>query len=225
MITVRETPTGAAVKIPYELNQSFRLAFKTAKWDSYTKEWTVGPLSVKRLRTWAAEAEEAAKALAAKEESDLVDKELEAVRDELSKVLRETGQVEVHIKWAAASLELLKEAREELAAAKERKQEADAKLATSRAEAMSLLSQAIDLAAVRKAAEVMAHNMNPADRRCKESFEEARRVISKANHALQEAGLICEAIQELASANVNRPDRDHPKYIPQSRWYNVRKVQ
>ncbi|NVZ11670.1 hypothetical protein HW932_20705 [Allochromatium humboldtianum] len=216
---------GYGVRFPFALKEAFRVAFPSAKWNRDDRHWEVGVRSKKRLEAWIEAVKETAEALAIKEELDFVPEELEKIRFQLEAVEREIGTAQALRERLGESRALLEAARAPLIEAKARQEAQAAALIQEKADVNALLMSLIDLHAVKKAVDVMASNMVPADRGRKERFEAARAVVSLARDQLHEAGFALVAIDKIASANVNRPDRDHPyRHVLESDWYALRRV-
>lgn len=216
---------GFAIRFPYPLKDAFRAAFPSARWNAREKQWEVGPRSGKRLEQWVAEAQAAAEQIEAQQELDLAIEELDRVRWEIAKVAGQSRELEALRAETAAARAALHVSRIELEAAGQVRRETEAALNRERDQIARLLSSAIDLAAVRDACRVMAANMVPSDRTRKARFEEAREIVKTQRDVLAKSGIACAAINALAGANVNRPDRDHPRDIPDGAWYRIWKIE
>lgn len=224
-ITELASGTGYAVKFPFALKDAFRAAFPSAKWDAGYRHWQVGPRSKKRLDTWVAEARAAADAVVAHEqaqsESDLIGEELARVRGLLATEERRNREIEGLLVAIARSREMLENNRAALEEARAKRITGERSLSHQRAELNDLLNSIVNMDEVRSCAQKMSINMIPADRSRKALFEDARAKIKHAREQLREAGYSLVAITKLARANVNRPDRDHPKFLTEGDWYSL----
>lgn len=218
-------PKGYSVKFPFELKDAFRVAFPSAKWDPEQRHWTVGPRSKNRLDTWVEEARAAADAVIAhkkaQSEADFVKEELARVRGLLAAEEQRNREIESVIATIKRSRELLEMDMSALEIARSKRLAGERALSQEKAEIDDLLKKIINIEEVRAAAKVMAFNMIPASRSKKALFEDAREKIKHARNQLREAGYSLVAISELAQANVNRPDRDHPKFLTERDWYSL----
>jgi len=212
---------GYAVKFPIALKDAFRTAFPSAKWNASAKQWEVGPRSGTRLQTWVDEATETAHRFEAQDERDFTAKELEKVRLAIKLQIERCGELEALRAETAESRRLLAAGQTELAQASEARQEAEAGLAAERKAVTDLLESVIDMNVVRNAFHVMSANMIPGDRNRKARFEAEREKVKAQRDCLAAAGFACSAINQLAGANVNRPDRDHPRNILEQDWYRI----
>ncbi len=224
-----KTATGFAIRFPFPLKDAFRAAFPAAKWNADEKRWEVGPRSGKRLEQWAAEAQEATADILAREEVEMNAVELAQVRAAIAQARRGAKSAEASaIKLAEIRAQLIEvnaelaAAQGELAAAKSKADVESAKVEQEKAAILGRLGATINMTAVKDAERIMAMNMNSADRRKKDIFETARATVKAERNKLRDAGFECVALEILATANVNRPDRDHPKFIKESDWYAVR---
>jgi hypothetical protein len=221
-IEIIKTLRGHGIRFPKAMKDEFKAAFPSATWKPASGIWEVGPRSLKRLESWVAAVDEQAKSISEleefKEEAELISTEIERTRFQLAKVLSEIGDIEAFTKLACQSRVLLEQAKSDLSAALERKLAANKELQAHRDEVSALLAQAIDLPVVRRAVAVMARNHNWQGR---DKFEEARLIVKNARSQLREAGFECRALNFAASANINRPDRDHCDKISDAHWFEV----
>jgi hypothetical protein len=228
-ITIEKTESGFSVKFPFELKDSFRELFPSAKWDSFGKKWTVGPRSGKRLEAWKAESEQTAETVIAaneaKSELELTENEIASLKLTLSSLSKSTSEIQAMRLQAQESKALLDSLKTAVNEAEITKQNEQARLEQEKQEALQMIGKIIDLPACRNAAATMARNMVPADRTKKALFNDAQETISKAYRQLKEVGLRVEAISFLHYANVNRPDRDHPRFVLDKHWYQVSKCE
>ena len=75
-------------------------------------------------------------------------------------------------------------------------------------------------------AEEMSRNMIPSSPRAKQQFRELKQETVAQRELLREAGFECEAINRIATANVNRPDRDDPcEAVSASDWVEVSQIE
>lgn len=222
---IRKTEAGFAIKFPFALKDAFRAAFPSAKWDAVTREWTVGPRSGKRLQAWVAECQQAADDIAAREEAELAEAELAKVRAEIAAAREQMRSAVEYREQLEATRAAIEAAKQELAQAAAQAEAAQAETRAARNNVIDMLKLHVDLKAIDEAKRVMSKNMNPADRLAKQRFDEARQIVRAERDKLHAAGLTCDGISLLACANVNRPDRDHPRDIPGRAWFTVRQIE
>lgn len=221
---IRKIETGFAIKFPFALKDAFRATFPSAKWDALTKEWTVGPRSGKRLEAWAAEAQQAAADIAAREEAELAQAELTQIRADIEAARQQARTAAEYRAELQATRAALEAAQAELAQANAQAAAAKAETRKEQDQIVALLKTHIDLPSITAAKKEMEQNMAPGDRVKKQRFEEAREVIKAERDKLAAAGLRLQALSELASANINRPDRDHPSNIRPRAWFEVSRI-
>ena len=222
-ITIHEGDDGwAAVQFPFELKDQFKKAFPSAKWDRFNKAWKVGPRTKQRLLDWANEALEAAGAIEEKKRVDaearIVGKELEAIREEL-RSLSESNRV------TKDSLEVLARQKDELAEARERKAQLQAEVKENRQSVTERIEAVIDQEAVNEAESTMARYHRQVGNPARDLFHKAQETIREAKGQLEAAGLRLQAIDYLGGANFNRPDRDHPQFMPENAWHAVEEIE
>lgn len=226
---ITQIDSGFSIEFPFELKDNFKVAFPSAKWNANQKRWEVGPRSGERLKQWAAAASGAATALEERDQVELKDDELATLTAQLADIeagirgtLNEHAKAEQNTAALAELAQRIEAASGQLAEAKAALVDAQAAEQAEKQRIDALLGNVVDLAEIHRQADVMARNMVPADRAKKGRFEEARQFIKSQRDALREAGWQCEAINLLASANVNRKDRDHPNLIKQADWYAIK---
>ena len=211
-----KTAEGAAVQFPFELKDAFRKAFPSAKWNSLAKQWEVGSKSVKRLQQWIAEVDASGveAEIAARDEGDMSEKEVDALVADIAAVRREVAAARAATVAAdearARSEELraqLDAARAELEAAKVAKVAAEA---AAEAVAQDVEARVAHIATRQRIEALrgeMKRNLVP-KAYAKTLFEDAQSKLRQIFRALREAGVECEAARLAANANFNRKDRD-----------------
>lgn len=225
MIEIKKIESGFQVHFPFSLKDSFRATFKTAKWNADERRWEVGTRSEARLRQWAEQAQEAAEAIVAGDDAAMAEEELVALRERIEATRSRKESAEAYLAKLKATRMLIQEASEALASVAKTFEAVQEVVESEQCQIEALLKSVVDLGQIRREAATMAANMVPADRGKKSKFEDARAVVKSARDRLRDAGLVCSAISRLASSNVNRPDRDHPKDIAESEWFNISKVE
>lgn len=225
---ISKIDSGFAIEFPFALKENFKKTFPSSKWNPVKKMWEVGPRSGKRLETWVAEASAAANAIEELDKQEMTASELEDLRRELSAIERKTldtiEQCDSAIENKASIARVADEiasANDRLDAARDKLKAAKSAVKTEKQRVDDLLGSIIDLAEIHRNADIMYRNMIPSNKRAKEKFEDARSVIYDQRELLLDAGWRCRAIEKLATANVNRPDRDHPRHVLESDWYDV----
>ena len=66
--------------------------------------------------------------------------------------------------------------------------------------------------------------MNYQIKGAREKFELAQEEAIELRRIVNDAGYRFDALERIAGASYNRPDRDNPKNIPEQSWYNIRKL-
>lgn len=224
-ITISSIPSGFAIKFPFALKTEFRTAFPSAKWNADAKQWEVGPRTGKRLQQWADEAKSAAQAAAANDELDMTEAELARVRADLVKAKNEIERSRSNIAELAALKAALAAEQKALTQVKQEQAEAKQQESAAAADVKTMLSGIINFAELAALKAEMARNHNPANRAAKEKFEAAREKVSKIRATLAAAGWRSEGISAIASANVNRPDRDSVADISEQSILKITKIE
>lgn len=222
---IDKAANGFSVQVPFSLKDMFRTSFPSAKWNSVEKRWHVGPRSLKRLEQWIAESKDAAEQLKVSEELPLRDDELRRLRSEIADTLKGIDSLEELRAEANESLQLIEQAKAELDRVREIARKERNELAAERTRIDDLLSGVIDMARMREVAKEMAHTMNPAISTQRRRFKELQEWVIEQRGKLAEAGLSCDAVDWLATANLNRPDRDNPKHMRATAWFSVEKLE
>lgn len=227
-IDIKKIEGGFAIKFPKPLLEAFKSAFKSARWNPLAVQWEVGPRTGKRLEQWAEEVKEAAEALAAAEEAEMAAQELLALREEIARVkLAIDSAVEEKEKLASIRA-MLDEEKATIALIKLDKldrEKADESLKEEKRAVIARLKEMCDLESVRQACITMSKTHDPSDRVKKARFKEAQQIAVQEREILAKRGWGCEAVTYVATANINRPDRDGMKNMPQGAWLNIYRLQ
>lgn len=221
---------GFAIKFPFELKDNFRGFFPSAKWNPADKQWEVGSRSGKRLEQWINEinGSDVIESLNNRDAAELAAEELAKLRAELNALsgkitssinlinsLEESKAKVVEVKDLIASKQdKLKIVEEQVKCSKQSLQE-------ERKNIKSMLSGIIDFKVIEDAFYKMSNSMVPSQRSCKRIFNDAQGKIAMERKRLLDAGFRCSALEFLATANVNRPDRDHPKFVTDEMWFKI----
>jgi hypothetical protein len=215
-ITITERKDGWAVKIPFELKNAFKEAFKSGRWDSRNKMWCVGTRSKSRLEQWVAEVNtsgivaeiaEHDEILLAQEEITQLNKNIEAIREKIA--------------VAQATKESLSDCETAISNAKTQLFKDTAKLNELNDSNKSRICEAIDMTAVLSARDAMAKVHKGVKSIQREAFEEARKVIADAAERLEESGIVVVGINRCLNAKFARPDRDFVGNIKDEEFYKI----
>lgn len=229
-VTMLELDKGFAAKFPFELKDDFRSSFPSAKWNPRQKQWEVGPRSGKRLAQWI----DTVKTNYSDESVDEYESHL-LTEKELNALLTKLNELNNEIEAKTQKLKGIVDLRQEIEIAKNlissRQQELDNLKSTIDVENRQIqaekdrihdqLLQVVDIVKLKACAKAMAYHISLLGKPNKEAYYEAQEQITLAQDRLRAVGLKLEAIDRLASANKNRPDRDHPKFITDKMWYEL----
>ncbi len=145
----------------------------------------------------------------------------ESVLDEIQINLKQEKQILTEIEQIKEMTILLNANKADLAKVKTQVKEAQQKLADNRNEMQSVIGEMIDLNKLRKIADIMSSNMNYKIKGMREKFELAQKDALSLRKIVREAGYWFDALERIAGASFNRPDRDNPRDIPESAWYKI----
>jgi len=88
----------------------------------------------------------------------------------------------------------------------------------------ALISTMLDINALRAIANQMSKNMHYSVKGNRERFDLAQDEALVMRRIVREAGFRFDALERIAGASFNRPDRDDPKNIPAQSWYKITKM-
>lgn len=222
MIQAEKIDSGFAVKCPFDLKDQFRKNFPSAKWNSTHRRWEVGPRSGKRLEQWVAEVNGSGviEEIEHRDEVELQEQELRDLRTQLAS-LKSNIHRQAELATSAVDIKtVLSQARSDLESAKtelrtvsERAKAAEKAAQSERETVTALLNQTLNLDAVLDAQKTMARYADQVGARARQEYDRAQAVIAAEHNKLKKAGFRSAGLGALASANFNRPDRDHPKFV------------
>lgn len=213
--------TGFAVNFSFLLENDFRSVFPGADWNPALEQWEVGMTSENRLKQWVEEVNAAGmdELIDDLEVAEMAQEELERTRNNIAQVKAEIRQpyevlddlprIAAYTKKTVEELEKCKASL--LAAEKQIAIEKDA-IQADRDRIDSLLAGVIDMADVRRLADIMVGDLPLEDR------VSARAAVEKHRDQLAKAGWSCRAINGLCRWNVNRCDRI---ILSDAEWYIV----
>ncbi len=226
MITINKTESGFNVFFPFELKDSFKSTFKTAKWDAGQRCWKIGIRSGKKLEKWIELVSQVVNDMIESDAEEMTAREIEAVQAEI-KEIQEKIHEERQARKKYASCEKLKEAKDKIEIAKqEYKEELNAAM-SERSNAEKMLGEVCDLCEIRKAhidmKSVYKKTSGLYKRQNRERFNNACEVMSDQNDKLKKIGFYSVGLRELSFMNFNRPDRDNPFSLKYSDIFDLKK--
>lgn len=223
-IEIIKTTGGAAAKFPFELKDDFRAAFPSAKWNGIEKRWEVGPRSVKRLQQWIDEVNASGiiEEIAARDEADMSEREVEALRRSIETIRSQIGTIEKNIDRAYVAKKVAAKLRKELADASASIESKEAELAAARAEqvaAEEALQSArreasasavgedvvAEIESIRYSMIALARRVNPENR---VKYGALRERLSDIRKSLDEAGVEHKGLNPAANLDWNKATRD-----------------
>lgn len=235
MFEYNKTDEGFSVKFPYDLKDEFRSAFKTSKWDPKNKVWKVGPRSLKKLKHFEKITEDFLSQIDLQDELDLKDKEVSEILMKLeikNETLKQNiKSLEDSIEIRTKQLENLKSLNEDIENSEEyrdlvkKNQNIENAYLAEKEKTKNLLNSLIDMDLIIEYKRKMSSNMCANDTRKKAIFRETVLLVDREKEKLEELGYTSEGINFLSYSNVNRPDRDHPKFCTEEMIYNITKLE
>lgn len=229
-IKVEKIQNGFSISFPFELKNKFREAFPSAKWDAKGKVWTVGPRSGGRLEQWVAlvDASGAVEEIEHRDEREMTEKEVNSLQADLAEIkerikdsLRGKDTLEELREIMGATLDALQKNSMKLAEIKRDSDKIEAEMVKRRNATESTLRQYIDLDAILAAQRKMIAVAKAVGSTAREDWNQGQEVMQKASVQLKEAGMMSYGINKLATANHNRPDRDHPGRVTIEQILNI----
>jgi DNA repair exonuclease SbcCD ATPase subunit len=220
-----ELDKGWGIKFRFELKDSFREVFPTAKWNPVSRQWEMGVRAKKNFEAWASEVQTAEAALVElekeKEAAEWSESEIEKIKASIAQVIAETSKSKAALPKQEALmavrtelLERLKELEPQLS--KERARVASAKKSAQQSEARirQKMEGIVDFAAIEAAFRKMQWAHRGVGSTHRRAFEEAQAVINEQIENLAEAGWGNVGLNWASNANFNRPERDGLNRMP-----------
>jgi len=157
-------------------------------------------------------------------ESRELNRKNEEILQEIKIELKLDQEMRDEIETIKARTAVLEANQAELAKVKLQVVDTETQLQAARSEMTQLIEQMIDLGKLKEIAKIMSNNMNYQIKGAREKFELAQKEAIDLRRIVTEAGYRFDALDRIAGASYNRPDRDNPKNIPEQAWYNIRKL-
>lgn len=222
---------GYAVKFPKILLEEFKRAFPSAQWVHQNIEWEIGPRSEKRLLQWIDIVKEVLESLDKKEELEFTESEIQELLKNIFEKKNQINQYNSEIQRSINSkgsfseaLSLLKQNEQILDRIAGEAKAAKAAEKQAKEEVKQRLGNIVDLPEILTAQQTMARSIGQFDATSRNKFDKAQGIIKRERDTLKQAGLASIGIDKLASANFNRPDRDHPKFVTEDDIFIIREI-
>ncbi len=228
VVAIIKTDAGYDVIYPFQLKDAFKAAFPSARWDKQRRVWTAGPRMRKRLEQWAQEinSTNTLAAIAALEEADLNEREINALHQELRAIEAAAGSAETRLERVQANRIKLEGLVASLDAAKTALASAEAAVAAeieaenaAKAAINAFLDRFVDRRLIEQRASEMERMKN--DYRKKALYLSAQAELVQQRSRLAQAGKGWRWLDWLVGANFNRPDRDAPYMCPPEARYTL----
>lgn len=218
MIEIRERGERLHVEIPYELKDSLKKAFRSAKWHSEDRTWSVVSSGKKRLALWIKKVEESGvlETLQDRSHLELTARELEELHGELDvlkqrlavseKERKENRAKKERIATIKAQMNAIKKTLDDAARSVARERD---ELAAERAMIEARVAEVIDLGEMKEAVKTMLQVGRTATQIGRARFKASQEVIDKVIDQLNAAGLDSKQLWILVNANYNRGHKDY----------------
>lgn len=217
IVLVNEKADEIQVVIPFELKDDLKKAFRSAKWDSGNKRWSVAKSAKKRLEAWIHTVEASGALEALKDRSDFELNECEtddlqlrlnAMKATLSlsedEALRALVLTESRIRLLRA-IDALKP-QIDIAASAAAKTKAEVEAIERKIE--DRLDKIIHVAVMRSAIATMLKEARNMTQIGKERFNNAQAIVADAHEKLAQVGIGSDQLIILINANKNRAYKD-----------------
>lgn len=238
-VTYTKAKEGYHVQFPFDLLQVFKDTFKSAKWLPNERAWLVGPRAEPRLKEFAQVVQERVTAWEELEAAEFSASELAQLQQRLDALNHQiqvrASQIQKDTMSAEAAEELrqaLAQKRTELEAmqpqlhkASQDRAAASAALHAEQCRIDDMLALVIPIKQLKGTTlTAFQRNHNAVGATANRLFHEAQSEFSSAKKALAKQGLRLKALDWLADANFNRPDRDAAHLMPATHWYALDKL-
>ncbi|ELK2252454.1 hypothetical protein NB501_05445 [Vibrio alginolyticus] len=227
---ITKVENGFEVNVDYELKDLFKKSFPSAKWQSQSKTWKVGPRSGKRLEQWVSEVDGLAAEIKEKndlkESSLIVEKEYDELRYDVIKlsesVNAEKRRLESYISNKTEMIEEATEEKEELSKALEfvKKQVQDTledlntvKIETEQVkkdlleESRKIFEALLDTDEISSSLSMMQRQTGQVSTRCREQWQSAKDKLIEAYDTLKNHGYYSKGLDEITDLNWNKQRR------------------
>lgn len=222
---------GYYVYVPFDLKDIFKAHFKTAKWNGSKTCWEVGVRSHKKLiqfqdviDKYKVELENKFSAEQLLEEELLTDEEIINLSCQILGIAEKISDVTDLKERLDKKLMRLNSMQQEISAAKIEIDALNEQNMHTKAEIEQRINNLVDLELVRRLTCEMSKHMKSVGQTSKDLFHDAQNEIVQQWKILRSKGFGLKALDWLANANFNRPDRDSPNVMPSSLWLELYKT-
>ncbi|TAA41545.1 hypothetical protein [Pseudoxanthomonas winnipegensis] len=211
-ITKTTTSDLIQVSLPFAFKDSFKATFKTAKWDGVRKTWNIknSAVSANKLDAWIKEVDGSGviDALNAVDEEAIDQKTIEAIQADLIQIRSGLQASSASAEQRQKTLDLLSVLREELAAERKKRDDAQTTAKQQKADIEKALGELVDMPAMRRAYAIMRRTHHTAGANSRTDFNAAQSTLVDFYNMLNKYGFHSETLDKITDANFNRPDRD-----------------
>jgi hypothetical protein len=213
-LEILQIESGFAIDIPFKLNDSFKNAVPSAKWNKDQRRWEAGPRSRKRIESWLDEINPSkiVERINAEDAAEMTEKELASVRHELNLIKKSLGEMSEIKERHQRAIDALESVRDDISGAQKSLAEETAEAAKLKADVSAQVASIIKLNDVYAAYATMCKHAGSVGSVARGSFEQAQNVIQTELNRLRKVGLTSPSMWRLVSLNFNRSgNRDDPR--------------
>lgn len=225
-LRIEEIEKGfALVNLPFELKDSFKKVFKTAKWDSLKKYWTVGVRSEKRLKEFVLQIQDELVLLydlkEAEDEKNLNDITISKLRSELDVLKKQINDRKNELLKLNGVEEVIEKYKDNIIQLQEEKQKLDLILQQKKTESITIFNSIIDVEKIRESFRIMKYNFKKVCVENKREYYVAIYKMEEEANKLNEKGLSSPVLEKFRKFNWNRKDKFNPFDINIEDMYNL----
>ena len=215
-ISVRD---GRNISFPFELKDSFRNTFRSAKWNSQYREWRVAKGAEDRLADWVREIENSGvlQDMETAETARLSELEIQSLSAEIRQLKAKIASGQASVQSADHKTEQARKLRAEISELGDRfctqqkaRTEALERKASEMAKIMEILGTVADVDKIESLLRGMRNDWGLLKAVNRRRFEEKQEQIEEIRADLESAGIRSEALDLAVGVNFNRRDRDEP---------------
>lgn len=234
-ISYERNESGFDVKFPFELKESFKDIFKSAKWNSTNHCWEIGVRSEKKLLQWISEVKQIAIDI---ENCKINSDSYDLTKAEIVKINQATNKINAELIRTLANIDVINAQKElinvkmEFANLNQSLEDAKKELITAESELQRKISQnktilnsVINVNNVLEKQSIMDSEVRKVGRHHKSNYETAQQVIIDAKVSLGKLGFSSTGLDQLTYMNFNRYDRDKPKSVTIEQILNIKKIE
>lgn len=225
-LKIVEIETGfALLNLPYELKDAFKKVFKTAKWDTYRRCWTVGVRGKTKLIEFVELIEKDVEALNQKKEEQeterLNENQIMALNSELNKLRDHIDLMNEELTSFKQTNSVLSDLKEQLFVVQDKHTRLMETLNKEKEEAIQTVNSIVDIEKIQQAFKDMKYYYKKVCSTDKHEYYRAINIIQEELIKLNENGLHSRTLKKLTEFNWNRKDKYNPFDINLENMYKL----